>query len=1233
MQRKPICKSSWFSCALLTLLLAASLAASAVPPPPPPSTFTVTRFDDTNAKKTVTGDGLGAGNSGDLRFELLAAMAAGGTNTVDFQGCTTASPCTISLEGPLPAIFESSGSLNLTIDGGEEGAVLLDGGNQYRVFFVDNVTVSLKNLVIENAKAQGGNGGAGAWSGGGGAGFGAGLFVNKATAVVTVENSYFLNNAAAGGNGGITGLSGGGGGGGLGFAGGAGFEGNISGITSARSVDNIGASTPGGGGGGGVTGLGGAASNSPDLVSARPNAPAGGMVGGSGGSGGGGGGAGTSGGIGGLGYAADGAGSTGGNYNSGIGGAGGFGGGGGGGGYYLSGPTSIVTSKRESVDPMTIAEVVAGKGGLGGFGGGGGGSLGTEGISQPAVGGISGGSGSGDQGGGGAAAGPAIFVNLGSVTLSNVAGSGFAATAGTGGNPGTASTAPVFNYAGTVNGSVEMGGLEGALPVGGSGSGTVYGGTPVGQTSAAQTATLWITTAGQPASINVLTQGAASLDFNMASGSTCSTSTSYTVGESCTVNFTFAPSHPGLRFGAITLVDGSGNLLAEASITGLGIGPQVAFLPGSQSTIGGAISSPGGVAVDASGNLYITDHVDDVVLKETYSGGTYTASTIASSSNGIASPGGVAVDGAGNVFIVDYNNNNVYEAARSGSGYAVSLVITSLREPSGIAVDASGDVFVADSVGSQVFRETPSAGSYSRTVVASSSNGLVAPAGVAVDGSGNVYITDPGGPAVYMETPNGSGYTQTAIGSSWESPQGIAVDATGRVFVSDDGAADVVVETPTGGGSFAQTVLPASGLTAPSGVAVDGSGNVYIADYSANKVFKQDYADAPSLTFPSTAKGSTSSAQTVALVNIGNAALTLTGLSYPTDFPEAVGDPQACTSSTSLPSDEYCDLPIEYSPQSTEGFSEAVTLTDNALNVPGSTQSIAVTGIVPSQAAVLTSPTSPGTLAASQTFTWSAGTGVAYYDLYVSAKAFGGYELYRIEHTNLLNSGPLSFPSDGQTIYVQLRSFVGKTWVNYNYTFTEAAPAAATLTSPSPTGSTLPLGGPGATQVFTWTAGAGVTQYDLYIGTMGVGSSNLYNIQHIPAGTLSSSPLTIPPQGQTVYVRLSSQIVGTWVNEDYTFAEEPYALSAMATPLPAGSTLSTSQSFTWTAGTGVTQYDLYVGTTGVGSKNLYDTGHVTALGTTSPVTIPSKGKTVYVRLWSYIAPLSWKYVDYTYVEP
>jgi hypothetical protein len=87
--------------------------------------------------------------------------------------------------------------------------------------------------------------------------------------------------------------------------------------------------------------------------------------------------------------------------------------------------------------------------------------------------------------------------------------------------------------------------------------------------------------------------------------------------------------------------------------------------------------------------------------------------------------------------------------------------------------------------------------------------------------------------------------------------------------------------------------------------------------------------------------------------------------------------------------------------------------------------------------------------------------------------------------------------------------------------------------------------------------------------------------------------------------------------------------AAMISPT-AGSVLTgPSATFTWTVGSGVTQYSLHVGTTGAGSTNIF-AGAVT--GQSKSVSgIPTTGGTVYVRLYSMIAGV-WQYNDYTYTE-
>jgi len=87
---------------------------------------------------------------------------------------------------------------------------------------------------------------------------------------------------------------------------------------------------------------------------------------------------------------------------------------------------------------------------------------------------------------------------------------------------------------------------------------------------------------------------------------------------------------------------------------------------GSFGTGNGNFSGPRGVAVDSAGNVYVTDSINDRVVKFT-STGTYISQlgcTSGACSSGTAngqfnSPYGVAVDSSGNVYVVDGGNNRV----------------------------------------------------------------------------------------------------------------------------------------------------------------------------------------------------------------------------------------------------------------------------------------------------------------------------------------------------------------------------------------------------------------------------------------------------------------------------------------------------------------------------------------------------------------------------------------------
>jgi sugar lactone lactonase YvrE len=469
---------------------------------------------------------------------------------------------------------------------------------------------------------------------------------------------------------------------------------------------------------------------------------------------------------------------------------------------------------------------------------------------------------------------------------------------------------------------------------------------PVGTTSGMQTVTIPLPNSFTLGSISLVTQGVPNLDFNIASGGTCTVGTAYLVGQTCTVEFTFTPKAPGLRMGGILLLDGGGFVKATQYISGTGTGPQVSFFPGGQSTIGSGFISPKGVVTDASGDVFVADSngVLELLAASGYQNGSFL--------NGVNNLTGVAVDGAGNIFVTNSGSNTVKEFLVASGSAPYKTLSGTYNAPSAVAVDGAGNVFVADT-GNNAVKEFVAASGSVNTL----GSGFNSPTGIAVDGAGNIFVGDAGNHAV-KEITKASGYANVVpLGIVLGVPMGVAVDPSGNIFVADSSGNAVEEILVASGYTKANTL--GNGFDAPTGVAVDPSGNVFVADSLNNRVVKLDLADAPSLSFASTPVGSTSndSPKTVTLANSGNVALTFpvpssgNNPSISTNFTLDSSGATACplngstaSSPGALAVGASCTLPISFGPTSVGSISGSLVLTDNNMNTPGATQTILLNG-------------------------------------------------------------------------------------------------------------------------------------------------------------------------------------------------------------------------------------------------------------------------------------------------
>ena len=386
---------------------------------------------------------------------------------------------------------------------------------------------------------------------------------------------------------------------------------------------------------------------------------------------------------------------------------------------------------------------------------------------------------------------------------------------------------------------------------------TVFPGTTaVGSSASPIAVTVTMTGTGSAGSLTVLTQGSANKDFLLASGGSCSASGNYSVGQQCTVNVQFKPKYPGLRMGAVEVLDGSGGLLGEALVNGVATGSLAILAPGRIDSVTGTttwfyvtdgvlatnapIFLPQGVVSDAVGNFYIGDTGNNRVRRVDAATGLISTAAgngipgvgvdgVKATATMLSSPAGLALDGAGNLYIADSGNGAIRRVdavtgimttvagelgilGYTGDGGPATSAQLSL--PQGLAFDSAGNMYIADS-GNQVIREVSAAtgkistiagngtAGYNGDNIAATSAELNSPWNVAVTAGGTLYIADLSNNRVRKV----SGGTITTVAGS------------GTLgFAGDNGAASVAE------------------LDAPEAVGLDPAGDIFIADSGNNRV-------------------------------------------------------------------------------------------------------------------------------------------------------------------------------------------------------------------------------------------------------------------------------------------------------------------------------------------------------------------------------------------------------------
>ncbi|MGA3080483.1 MAG: Ig-like domain repeat protein [Terracidiphilus sp.] len=400
----------------------------------------------------------------------------------------------------------------------------------------------------------------------------------------------------------------------------------------------------------------------------------------------------------------------------------------------------------------------------------------------------------------------------------------------------------------------------------------------VGTASTAQSVTVTAQLAGKVNKVEILTLGASGLDFAGVSGaSTCPSANLAAAGQQCTESVTFTPAAPGLRVGAVVLLDLNGNLLGTALLSGTGSGGLGALVSGNILPVAGngnykdavvdgiaatlaELYLPSGVTLDGAGNLYIADTLHNRIRM-----------VCASATSATISGTAAACTGPGIITTIAGNGDTGY----TGDGKAASAA--TLSSPSGVALDGAGNLYIADTGNNAVRKITAATGiiatvagtgvpGYTADGIAATASGLNGPQSITIDSAGNLFIADTLDQRIrrvdavsgIISTAAGNGTAgfngdtllATSVNTELNFPDAVAFDAQSNMYIADSlnnrvrevNGATGIIDTFAGNGLAGDIgdgmLANGAELDAPSGVAVDAAGNVYIADTQNNAIRK-----------------------------------------------------------------------------------------------------------------------------------------------------------------------------------------------------------------------------------------------------------------------------------------------------------------------------------------------------------------------------------------------------------
>lgn len=199
----------------------------------------------------------------------------------------------------------------------------------------------------------------------------------------------------------------------------------------------------------------------------------------------------------------------------------------------------------------------------------------------------------------------------------------------------------------------------------------------------------------------------------------------------------------------------------------------------------------------------------------------------------LSTPAGLAIDSSGNVWVANDGNGSLTEFGPDG-GYTQTVTSGGLNGPVAIAIDGSGNLWVANRGGNSISEFN--SGGTAITGSPFTGGGLSTPEDIAVDAQGHLWVANSGANVLSeFNVSNGSPVSSTGFTTaSLNSANSVAVDDNGLVWVSNSGNNTVSLWDPGTSTPYTGSPFSGGGLASPRSLAIDSNNNAWIANHGAS---------------------------------------------------------------------------------------------------------------------------------------------------------------------------------------------------------------------------------------------------------------------------------------------------------------------------------------------------------------------------------------------------------------